>query len=251
MGNLPSINIFDCRVNPLTMQKTVASIADRLEQGKFTQHVVVNVAKLVKIQSDSALKSVVLACDIINIDGMGVIWGARFLGYKVPERVAGIDLFFELLKLAEKTGYSVFFLGAEESVVKTAVNNLRKRLPKLVVAGWHHGYFWDEEEKVVELIQSSGATMLFVAISSPKKEQFIDKWKDRLGVKFVMGVGGTFDIVAGKTKRAPLWMQQCGLEWFFRFLQEPGRMWKRYLVTNSHFFWMLLKAKFQILLPQK
>ncbi|MCY1535776.1 N-acetylglucosaminyldiphosphoundecaprenol N-acetyl-beta-D-mannosaminyltransferase [compost metagenome] len=96
---------------------------------------------------------------------------------------------------------------------------------------------------MVEKVRKSGAQLLFVAITSPKKENFINRWKDQLGVNFVMGVGGTFDVVAGKVKRAPVWMQNCGLEWFYRVIQEPGRMWKRYLTTNSQFAWILLKEK--------
>ncbi len=92
-------------------------------------------------------------------------------------------------------------------------------------------------------IADSGAMMLFVAITSPRKEQFIHRWREQLGVKFAMGVGGTFDIVAGKTKRAPVWMQKAGLEWLFRIIQEPRRMWKRYLVTDSKFAWLLLRAR--------
>ncbi|GGI98696.1 hypothetical protein GCM10007978_40640 [Shewanella hanedai] len=94
------------------------------------------------------------------------------------------------------------------------------------------------------MIRQSGAKLLFVAITSPKKENFINKWQDKLGVDFVMGVGGTFDVVAGKVKRAPLWMQKYGLEWLYRVIQEPGRMWKRYLVTNTKFAWLILKERF-------
>ncbi|MDQ6950610.1 MAG: WecB/TagA/CpsF family glycosyltransferase [Mariprofundales bacterium] len=209
----------------------------------FTQHVVVNVAKVVNMRHDLKLREAVSGCEIINIDDMGVVWGARMLGLNVPERVAGVDLFFSLLSLAATRGDSVFFLGAREDVVNEAVRKIQGDDPLLKIAGWHHGYFWDNEESVVKQIADSGATMLFVAITSPRKEQFIHRWREQLGVRFAMGVGGTFDIVAGKTKRAPLWMQQSGLEWLYRVIQEPRRMWKRYLMTNSKFAWMLLRAR--------
>jgi len=96
---------------------------------------------------------------------------------------------------------------------------------------------------VVEEIRKSGASLLFVAITSPRKENFINHWREQLGVYFVMGVGGTFDVMAGKVKRAPKWMQNAGLEWFYRVIQEPGRMWRRYLKTNSQFLWMLITGK--------
>ena len=242
-GSLPAaVSFLGARMFPWSTEQTLQEISRRLDDEEFTQHVVVNVAKVVNMRTDEGLREAVNGCDIINIDGMGVVWGARLLGINVSERVAGVDLFFSLLELASERGESVFFLGARENVVNEAVRRIQKNYPLLKIAGWHHGYFWDDEETVVNQIADSGATMLFVAITSPKKEQFIHRWRDRLGVKFAMGVGGTFDIVAGKTRRAPVWMQRAGLEWFFRVMQEPGRMWKRYLVTNSKFIWLLIRA---------
>lgn len=232
-------------LHPWTMDQTINLIENQIEDNQFIQHVVVNVAKIVNLQKDLELKSSIEACDIVNIDGMGVVWGARFLGYDVPERVAGVDLFYRLLDLSQMKGYPIFLLGAKESVLENAVFNLKKNYPELKIAGSHHGYFWDNELSVVKKIKESGAKLLFVAITSPKKENFINRWRDQLGVNFVMGVGGTFDIVAGVTKRAPLWMQKSGLEWLFRVLQEPRRMWKRYLFTNAQFFFMLMRAKIQ------
>jgi N-acetylglucosaminyldiphosphoundecaprenol N-acetyl-beta-D-mannosaminyltransferase len=159
--------------------------------------------------------------------------------------VTGIDLFLNLLKLAKAQGYPVYLLGAKEENLRLCVANIRKQFRGLQIAGFHHGYFGDDEEKVVREIRESGATLLFVAIPSPKKENFIARWKEDLGVKFVMGVGGSFDVVAGVTKRAPRWMQKAGLEWFYRLVQEPRRMWKRYLTTNSLFAVYLLNARFR------
>ncbi len=225
------------------MDETVNFIKDRIQANQFTQHVVVNVAKLVHMQNDAQLRESVEACDIINIDGMGVVLGARFLGHDVAERVAGVDLFYNLIAMSEQESFSVYLLGATDDVVTETAKRLQAQHPKLKLAGFHHGYFWDDEESVVNAIKASGAKLLFVAITSPKKENFINKWQDRLGVDFVMGVGGTFDVVAGKVNRAPLWMQRYGLEWFYRIIQEPRRMWKRYLVTNSKFAWYLLREK--------
>jgi N-acetylglucosaminyldiphosphoundecaprenol N-acetyl-beta-D-mannosaminyltransferase len=171
------------------------------------------------------------------------VWGARFCGHQVPERVAGVDLFHQLLMLSNRNAYPVFLLGATDEVVSKTAEVVLAQNAGLKLAGFHHGYFWDDEQAVVDLIRASGARLLFVAITSPKKENFINKWRDQLGVDFVMGVGGTFDVVAGKVSRAPLWMQNAGLEWLYRVLQEPGRMWKRYLLTNSAFAWLLLKEK--------
>ncbi|WP_274517876.1 WecB/TagA/CpsF family glycosyltransferase [Pseudomonas sp. GM49] len=225
------------------MSETVATICSSIHSGHFTQHVVINVAKLIHMRSDPQLNTSVRSCDIINIDGMGIVWGARFLGHKVPERVAGVDLFHELLAMSADNGFSVYLLGAENEVVSSTANRVQQLYPALKIAGYHHGYFWNDEKTVVEKIRESGAQLLFVAITSPKKENFINRWREELGIDFVMGVGGTFDVVAGKVKRAPLWMQRWGLEWFYRVIQEPKRMWKRYLLTNSKFAWLLIKEK--------
>lgn len=236
------IKLMNTPMDSATMTETVDRITERIRGREFTQHVVVNVAKMVNMRKDSELEKSVKYCDIINIDGMGVVWAARLLGHKVPERVTGIDLFFALNERASHTNLSVFYLGATEEVVTKAVANMQRQYDKLNIAGYHHGYFWDDEEAVVKQIKASGANILFVAVTSPKKERFINKWKQELGVQFVMGVGGTFDIVAGKTKRAPKWVQANGFEWAYRLMQEPKRMWKRYLSTNSKFAWMLIKA---------
>lgn len=240
---LSYIEMFGARMHALTMRDTVAQIDSRVAAGVFTQHVVVNVAKVVHMQRDAELAESVNACDIVNIDGMGVVWGARFLGGKVPERVSGVDLFHELLELSSRQGYPVFLLGATEEVVSEVVARVSVSYPGLHVAGFHHGYFWSDEAAVVQKIRDSGARLLFVAITSPKKENFINRWRDQLGATFVMGVGGTFDVVAGKVRRAPVWMQRSGLEWLYRVIQEPRRMWRRYMTTNLIFAGMLAKAK--------
>jgi N-acetylglucosaminyldiphosphoundecaprenol N-acetyl-beta-D-mannosaminyltransferase len=234
------IRLFGVQMDAWTTEETICEIGRRMAAGHFTQHVVVNVAKLIHIRDDPELAKAVESCDIINIDGAGIVLGGRLLGLAIPERVAGIDLFESLLNEAENQGWSIFLLGGTEEVAQAAARNVRTMHPMLKLAGVHHGYFWDDEEAVVREIRNSGAEMLFVGISSPKKEQFIDRWRERLGVRFAMGVGGTFDIMAGKVRRAPKWMQRFGLEWLYRVIQEPRRMWRRYLVTNVRFAKLLI-----------
>nr|WP_075643568.1 WecB/TagA/CpsF family glycosyltransferase [Paraburkholderia ginsengiterrae] len=236
------IQVLGCPMDAATMDETVAVISSRIMARQFTQHVAVNVAKLVHMQTDAELARSVRVCDMISIDGMGVVWAGRLLGHAVPERVAGVDLFERLLAEAARLALPVYLLGATDEVVARVAAICASRYPGLRIAGYHHGYFGIDHEPVVELIRESGARLLFVAITSPTKENFINRWKASLGVDFVMGVGGTFDVVAGKVARAPRWMQAAGLEWLFRVLQEPRRMWRRYLVTNSKFAWMLGKA---------
>jgi len=238
------VQLFGVSMHGWTMEETVRDIQGRMEKGLFTQQVVVNAGKLVNMQSDMILHESVSSCDIVNVDGAGVVAVGKMFGLGLPERVTGIDLFYQLLSMAEKNHYSVYFLGAEKVIVDEAVRVLRKDYPELEVAGSHHGYFWEKEEAVVQEISTSGADMLFVAIQSPKKENFINKWHADLGVKYVMGVGGTFDVTAGKVKRAPQWMQDYALEWLYRVIQEPRRLWKRYLFGNCRFLCMVTRAFF-------
>lgn len=241
---MKKIEVLGAPMHTATMSETVSFIKSRVLNREFTQHVVVNVAKIVNMRKDKMLREGVEESDIINIDGMGVVWGARLLGHEVPERVAGIDLFLSLVEMSAENDLPIFLLGAKDEVVRKTAENLQKIYPKLRVAGVHDGYFEKEDEAaVVKQISDSGARLMFVAITSPKKEVFINRWGRDLGVDFVMGVGGTFDVVSGLTKRAPQWMQDMGLEWLYRIIQEPRRMWKRYLVTNSKYAWMLFKAK--------
>lgn len=234
------VEFMGAKIDALTMQETLQRVAHIIEHGESMQHVVVNVAKLVSMSHDKKLRDIVNGCDLINADGAGVVMGARMLGIPIPERVAGIDLMQNLIGLSNQKGYRVFFLGADEEVVRDVVTHYRALYPALNICGYRNGYFNpDEETKIARKIQQAKPDILFVAMSSPKKEKFINTYKDTMKVPFMMGVGGSFDVVAGKVKRAPLWMQNAGLEWFYRLAQEPRRMWKRYLFTNVQFGWML------------
>ena len=237
------IKFFNCWIDPLTMEETLKCIEAIIQDRIPSQHVVINVAKLVNMQNDENLKSIVNSCGLINADGQGIVWAAKFLNLNIPERVTGIDLMLNLVKLASEKEYKVYLLGAREEILKKVVAVFKEEYPNLNIVGYKDGYFLQlEEKRIVSDIKASEADILFVAMSSPQKELFLSKHQYAMGVPFVMGVGGSFDVVAGHVKRAPLWMQKIGLEWFFRFLCEPRRMWKRYLVTNTIFLFMLLKA---------
>lgn len=236
------INIMGCWIDNLSMQETLLAIERLVNSKRPNQHVVVNVDKIVKAHRDPQLMDVINGCDLVNVDGMPVVWASKLLGRPLKERVTGVDLFYRLIDLAEKRNWRVYFLGAKEEIVKKVVTRLLAKHPALNIAGHHHGYWeLDQELSIVDQIKKSQADLLFVAISSPKKEQFLGRYQKQMGVSFSMGVGGTFDIVAGIAKRAPRWMQKVGLEWFYRFLQEPRRMFKRYFVDDMYFFWLLAK----------
>jgi N-acetylglucosaminyldiphosphoundecaprenol N-acetyl-beta-D-mannosaminyltransferase len=236
------ITLMGCQVDNLSMEDTLARIEEFIRSGRPHQHVVVNVDKLVKASRDPELRRIINDCALINADGMPVVWASRLLGKPLKERVAGIDLFEALMRRAGERGWRVFLLGAREEVVRAVSDTYQRKYPQLAIAGYRNGYWSEQEEAaVVEQIQSSRAELLFVAISSPKKEQFLGRYQAAMQIPFAMGVGGTFDVAIGKVKRAPLWMQRGGLEWFYRFLQEPRRMFRRYFIDDLAFVWLLIK----------
>jgi N-acetylglucosaminyldiphosphoundecaprenol N-acetyl-beta-D-mannosaminyltransferase len=235
--------ILGCAVDNLSMTETLDRIGELIATGRPHQHVVINADKVVKAARDPSLARIIANCDLVNADGMPVVWASRVLGRPLKERVTGVDLFFRLLERAEQRGWRVYFLGARQEVVDEVVRRARTRHPGLCVAGAHDGYWKPaDEEALVGRIAESRADILFVAIPSPRKEEFLARYQARMRVPFAMGVGGTFDVAAGRVKRAPRWMQTSGLEWFFRFLQEPRRMFRRYFVDDVGFFWLLALA---------
>ena len=229
-------------VDLLTMRQTVDMAAMAMRSRSKITHVALNVAKLVRMKTDPVLRADVVASDIIGADGTGLLWGARVLGVRIPERVAGIDLMWNVLGECEKNGFRPFFLGATAEVVASAANAAVAAYPKLQMAGIHDGYFGRERTaEIVERINDSRADCLFVGMPTPHKEHFLAKYRQALNVPFVMGVGGSFDVFGGKVSRAPRWMQRSGLEWLFRTMQEPRRLAWRYADTNCRF--LLLVAK--------
>ena len=236
-------DILGCPIDRLGMADTLVEIERAIAAGRYTQHMAINAAKLVAMHDDPELCEIIDACGLVNADGQSVVWASRLLGDPLPERVAGIDLMDALLELAESRGYGVYFLGARADVLERAVERLREKYPGLHVAGARDGYFADDEApEVCDEIRASGADLLFVAMSSPRKEYFLGEYGPNLGAPFVMGVGGSIDVIAGVTRRAPAAWQRLGLEWLFRLLQEPRRMFRRYAVTNARFVGLVGRA---------
>ncbi|PMQ15572.1 WecB/TagA/CpsF family glycosyltransferase [Janthinobacterium sp. AD80] len=236
------ITMMGCQIDNLSMEETLQTVEGFIQSGKPHQHVVVNVDKLVKAERDAELRRIINECALINVDGMPVVWASRLLGKPLKERVAGVDLFEALMRRSAAKGWRVYLLGAREEVVSEVKRLYEIKYPGLVVAGYRNGYWSEAEEPgVVADIAAARADLLFVAISSPKKEHFLGQYQDQMKIPFAMGVGGTFDVAVGRVKRAPVWMQKSGLEWFYRFLQEPRRMFRRYFIEDMAFFRLFLK----------
>ncbi len=236
-------NILGCEIDRLDMEGTLEHCRTAIDKRHYIQQVSINAAKLVSLKKQPELREVVERCQLINADGQAVVWASRLLGDPLPERVAGIDLMKGLMVMSEAHGYRVFILGARPEVLQTAIGKLREQHPKLVIAGSHHGYFSDEESlEIATEIRATRSDILFVAMTSPRKEQWLGEYGLTLDVPLVMGVGGSIDIVAGTARRAPNIWQRAGLEWLYRLLQEPRRLARRYIVTNAQFIVLVVQG---------
>jgi N-acetylglucosaminyldiphosphoundecaprenol N-acetyl-beta-D-mannosaminyltransferase len=236
-------DLFGTRIDALTLAEATELCARAAREGHGLLVGVVNAAKLVHLQSDAELRASIEAADIVLADGMAVVWASRLLGQPLPERVTGIDLLESLMAQAERDGLSVYFLGGKAEVLDGMLAVLRARYPNLGITGWRDGYFSAQDEAgLVRAIQASGARLLFVGMPTPKKEIFLRVWRRELSNLVCHGVGGSFDVLGGVVRRAPLAWQRLGLEWLYRLLQEPRRMWRRYLVTNTIFLGMVARA---------
>src|SRR4051812_12134788 len=228
------VRIGGCPLDVFSFQQAVNELERRVQQRIRTHVIFVNVFKIAEYHSNPLLQEVIERADILLPDGVPVLWASTLLGTPLPERVAGTDLMEALLSLSDSHSYRVFFLGGEESVITRTVETIRHRYPNLQIAGYRNGYFAEaESEEVIQAINASNADLLFVGMSTQKKELWADASFSRLTVPVCQGVGGSFDVIAGLTRRAPLWMQHAGLEWFYRLIQEPRRLWRRYLGSGA------------------
>lgn len=234
---------FGFPLDPLSKHEILDAIHMAMRERRPLYQVTLNTATLVTALQEKGFAQYIDNADLITADGMGIVWGGRSLGIQIPERAPGIDIMYDTLTLCEEKGYKPYFLGAREDVLKAALQEASRLWPRLKVAGSRHGYFSQEEEQAVaDDIRQSNPDCLFVGISSPLKERFCHRWRAYLTVPYIVGVGGSFDILAGKTKRAPGLMQKTGTEWVFRIYQEPRRMLWRYCSTNLVFVLRMLHA---------
>lgn len=233
--------MFGLYVDPLRMDEVIERCHTALVTRSRLLLGVLNAAKVVKARKDPLLRDSLLECNLLLADGQSLVWASRLLRRPLPERVAGIDIFEQLLALADSEGRSIYLLGARQDVLDKLVHRIGERFPSLKIAGARNGYFHtNESAEVAEAIRTSGADMLFLGMVSPKKEIFLGSYGASLDVPVLHGVGGSFDILAGETKRAPLVWQRMGMEWAYRLLQEPRRLWWRYAATNTQFLALLL-----------
>lgn len=241
--SISSVELLGHRIDRLELDATAKRCHDAVVRKERIHHVSLNAAKVVSARDDQRLAIILRDAQLVTADGQSLVWASRLLGDPLPERVPGIDLMLRLFDIAEMKGFRVFFLGARLDVLGRALAHLRVRYPRLAIAGSHHGYFDDADGKAIcDEINAARPDILFVAMSSPRKEYWVSDYGHLLDVPVIIGVGGALDVVAGVVVRAPLWVQRAGFEWAFRLLQEPRRLWRRYLVTNLRFIGMVAAA---------
>lgn len=240
----PRICILNTEIDALTFMDTVRLVEEYIKR-KIPLHLIgVNADKINALNKEEHLKRIVNSCGIINADGASVVLASRFLKKPLPERVAGIDLMLKLIELSAEKGYRVYLLGAKQEIIEKTAQELKSRYPKLILAGIHNGYFkepnWPEISDELKAVKPD---LVFVGITSPLKEYLIEYLQNEGNKCVFMGVGGSFDVISGEIPRAPIWMQKMNLEWLFRVIQEPRRLFMRYFTGNAVFMWAVLKEK--------
>jgi N-acetylglucosaminyldiphosphoundecaprenol N-acetyl-beta-D-mannosaminyltransferase len=239
-----TINFLGIPINRLTLSEFIQKV-DHSIQTKTKMHASsLDAATVVNILNNKTSYEAILASDVITADGFYVVLASRFLGTPLPGQVLGVEIQKSCVELAHQKGYKIFFLGAKQEVIENMVKHYSDRYSPNIIAGVRNGYFSiNDESEIVEQINRSGADILLLGISSPLKEMFLFRNKDKLKVPFFSGVGGVFDIIGGKTKRAPQFMVRLRLEWFYRFLLEPKRMASRVFKLYPLFVYYVLKEK--------
>ena len=234
--------ILNATFDPLTLTQTADTAFRMLNAGQRGWLATVNVSILMMMRSNQRLQKFVDRAALVVADGQPLVWCSRWLGQRLPERVTGVDLVDALCQRAAAGGKRVFLLGSKHATVETLAIRLRARHHNLQI-GVADGYFrGDESEARVALINASGADILFVGMGVPLQEHFLEEHWDRLNVGLAIAVGGSFEVLAGQRLRAPRWVQRVGMEWLFRMVQEPRRLFSRYVVTNTQFVWFLFDA---------
>lgn len=240
------VRIAGIHIDNLSMDECIGRIEDLIKKGKKSYIVTPNVDHLVKLQQDEEFMKAYENAEMVVADGVPIIWASKFLGMPLKEKISGSDLFPELCKVSAEKGYRLFFLGAREGVAGQAASNIRKKLNKIKIVGVCSPPFGfekdkDKNDKIIKMINETAPDILFVGVGAPKQEKWIYENLNELNIKVAVGVGASFDFAADTIKRAPVFMQKMGLEWFWRFIKEPGRLFKRYFIDDMRFIFILFK----------
>lgn len=245
MKDTGKIRVFNLDYDNVALDQAVDRLELFISRGQPHKVFTTSAELIVRAQKEPNIKSAYESADLLTIDSRVVYLAARLLGRPFVASVSAVGLMIRFIERTFNKGYRLYFLGARQDVLEKAVFNLRKSYPGINIVGAHHGYFKDDEDIVLGQIIKARPDVVFVGMSSPLKEDFITRNYQKLGVAVLVGVGGGIDILGGYCKLAPKWVTMCAMEWFYRLIQEPKRLWKRYLVTNIAFLWLVFKELFK------
>lgn len=229
-------------VDNLTTGEIIQKVSHAIRVNHKTHIIAINANKFYQVRNNRLLANILKNAEIV-IPEYAFIWASRVIAKPLVEHIGGIMLMRSLLDAAKENDFSFFLLGAKKEIVEKTVANIQQKYANVNIAGWHHGYFHNEIE-IVEKINESNANILLVALGVPKQEYFIHDNKHRLNAPIMMGVGGSFDVFAGIRRETPSFLRH-GFEWIFRMVQDPRKLWRRYLTSNPYFIYHVLKQKFK------
>ncbi len=244
------VNICGVQIDSFSFNEVVEKISEHIvfQQNKPQYVVTPNAQLTVILQKDIHFREICDKAFLCVPDGVPLLWAAKLMNSPLKERVNGTDLFEQLCEVSAKNGFKVFLLGGRPQSANKAAQTLSRRHPKLNIVGTYcppYGFEDDDSElaAIEQTIKKAAPDILFVGLGSPKQEKWIDAYHKKLDIPISIGIGASFEFVSGTVNRAPKWMQKTGLEWLFRLATEPRRLWKRYLIGNLIFVWLVLKQK--------
>ncbi|HXF99972.1 MAG TPA: WecB/TagA/CpsF family glycosyltransferase [Bacteroidota bacterium] len=244
---MPKVEILGVHVDVIDADGLYQAIADSIARCGKDVFAYVNINAINIAQENERFRRFLNDAHVVYCDGEGVRLGGRILGYHLPPRIVLTYWIWDLCKYCESRDYSVFLLGASEQHVREAVDRVRERFPHLRIVGYHHGYFakqGPESDAVVEIVNRADPDILIVGFGMPLQEFWIEEHLGRLNARVILPAGSMIDYTAGRKGLAPAWMANHGLEWLYRFFQEPRRLWKRYLIGNPLFMLRVIRERF-------
>lgn len=238
--------MFNINIDNITTEECLNKIDKFINDGSFHYLVTPNVDHIVKLSNDEEFMNVYNNADIVVTDGMPLVWYSKIIKKPIVEKISGSDLFPKVCEMASNKGYKIFLLGAADGIAEIAKKKLENKYSGLNIVGTYspkYGFEKNQEEinKILHIVNEKKPDILAVGLGAPKQEKFIYKYKNKLRVPISLAIGASIDFEAGNMKRAPKWMQNSGLEWFYRLMKEPRRMFKRYIIDDSKFIKIMFK----------
>lgn len=238
---MKEIKLFNLKLNTYSFPETIERIGEFVKSARCAQVVTLSTEMLIGSKKDKTFEKTINQAELVTADSAGIVWAVKKLKKIKIEKVSGVDLVLELCRLSGEKKWNIFILGSTERSISEAVRRLKEKYADIDIAGYHNGYFKDDQ-KIIDYINNKNVDILFVALGSPKQESWIYNNKEKLSVKTAIGVGGSFDVISGQYKRAPQWMINASLEWLYRLITQPGRF-MRMLAIPKLMFKVYTKSK--------